>query len=134
MLVDRRMNSSSNASRPPIRWPPGIPERSRQATASSILLGSSSVRFMAIRKVRAVALGEWNRGSTDADAGRAVVTSFVSFFGVNAWLAKAMGLPQGNVPSNQAVMTKREIGYLNVNLLRTGLGSPEVLPVSPGAG
>ena len=85
MFVDRRTNSSANAMRPPSRRSGGIPERSRQATASSIRCGSSSARFIAIRKVRTVARGERNRGSTDAAAAaRAGGTPGVPPFGVTS--------------------------------------------------
>ena len=118
-LVDRRMYSSSNASRPPSRWPPGIPERSRQATASSILRGSSSVRFMAIRNVRAVALGERNRGSTDAAAGRASGDLETSrSFGVSPWPAMTRGLLQSKAPDRQADMADGQSLPFKVNLLR----------------
>ena len=81
---------------------PGIPERSRQATASSILLGSSSVRFMAIRNVRTVALGERNRGSTDATAGPARVPFAVVFAGATPWPAKTGKEPKDPLQPDRA--------------------------------
>ena len=63
-----------------------------------MIRGSSSIRFMAIRNVRTVALGERYRGSTDATAGAALVPFPVLVAGDTSWLAKTGKEPKD--PSN----------------------------------
>ena len=94
---------------PPAARSGGIPERSRQATASSILCGSSSVRFIAIRNVRTVALGERKRGST-AVPDRVPAPPFVPASGFASWATQIRGqlpriVPRRTSSSYRGLMT-----------------------------
>jgi hypothetical protein len=85
-----------------------------------MIRGSSSIRFMAIRNVRTVALGERYRGSADATAGPALVPFAVLFAGATSWLAKTGKEPKDPAPTRQITAMIGWMTPLNVDLPRSG--------------